>query len=94
MPSNTITGNLVNELETNDVVIYPNPVKHNLHVELGGFAQNVNWMILNVQGFKIKEGESTGIEINQELSHLQLGNYTLIVTDGNKTSYQRFIKEE
>jgi hypothetical protein len=73
------------------VVVYPNPVTHQLNIKSD--IENVNYSIVNMLGEKVKDGVFEK-GINQvNLTHFSSGVYFIRLQSSNKESVIKFIKE-
>jgi hypothetical protein len=82
---NTITG--VESINTRKVIIYPNPATN--YIKLQGEYSTVK--IINTDGSLVYLSSEVKDEIN--ISHLNSGNYIILVTDKNGTSSHKLLKK-
>lgn len=81
----------VNEVKSQDVLIYPNPVKDFINVQVKENTGELTFKILNLNGQKLSEGKIVNGKINT--AYLVAGNYVLVVNGKNLNHTQKFIKK-
>ncbi len=87
----TVTPNLgVNEFNSNDVVVYPNPASNQITVK-GNFDANESVSIYNVLGQKVMQAKISSNEQTINVSELATGIYTIQFVSSKAT--HKFIKE-
>lgn len=80
----------------NEVLIFPNPVKEILSVQLSSYS-NSGELALNIYSIDGKQMgshlfENTSTQIDFSVSHLAKGIYVLKITDDSESVYKKFIK--
>lgn len=81
----------VNDLNHNEISIFPNPVSDILFVKTGTEHQKISYTIHNLSGQPLVRGELNQNSIN--VSALPAAVYILRIKDGNKTKDFRFVKK-
>jgi chitodextrinase/uncharacterized Ntn-hydrolase superfamily protein len=74
-----------------DLVLYPNPVKTTLNVELIDVYEDMTYRIINITGQVVLSGDLSQNSI--DVGGLQNGIYFMEVNDGEESMIQSFIKE-
>ena len=89
-----IENNLsINELEANDLVVYPNPVGSSLNIELQT-SSVYSYTIYSITGKRILNGEFEGENTSISTNALSSGVYLLQLSDENENKItKRIIKE-
>lgn len=81
----------------NSIDVYPNPTEDELNIELNGYDNEVTLLLYNSAGQLVKNEVVTTISGtyngSMSLSDLANGVYILKVTDGNKSTRAKVIKE-
>jgi len=85
----TSKGTDLDELNTNAITLYPNPVQDILHIQTDEIVNTVS--IYNLQGKVVAQTTSNVHEIN--LSHLSAGIYMVRIMIGESVSTVRIIKK-
>lgn len=80
----------IDELNSLNLEIYPNPVSNFLHIDCQECSSSANYRILGIDGQILRT--SNNIQEQIELKDMPLGILLLEVTDGLKTSTMRIIK--
>ncbi len=83
------TGSGIGEL-TNTVSVHPNPV---VDVILIDNAEGATISILTMNGQEVKRVENASVNQNVNVSDLSSGIYVVRVTNDNKSSMMKFVKE-
>lgn len=81
----------VNELNTVDFNVYPNPATSNLFLD-GNFSAEANYSILDHSGRLILT-DIISTKANIDISSLQAGSYLVKIVDGDHTSTSSFVKQ-
>lgn len=79
----------LDDLNKNDVVIYPNPALNILNIE-GLDQDNYNYVIYDMAGRIVMQNSINGKSI--EVDSLNQGNYILNITDGTRKIIKKFCK--
>jgi hypothetical protein len=74
----------------NDLVIYPNPTKHELNISSTENLQDAIYSIFDINGRRVMNSKL--IQNVIDVSTLNTGNYILRIVSGNKIKSQKFIK--
>jgi hypothetical protein len=89
----TIEG-LQGENLTDNILIYPNPVRDYVTVDLGEVHPSLNVNVLNLNGEVVYEYDETNVQIlNYDLHELSPGTYFLRINSDDKYVMLRFNKE-
>ena len=89
---NNILGNGGDEIDfESDFLLYPNPAKSTVSIQLSTESTYVTYRIVNMIGQEVLSGELGKGTINVE--KLETGVYFMEVNDGEELMIQRFIKE-
>ena len=83
--------NLENSLDDN-LVIYPNPVKDALNINLTNGLEDATYSIFNIEG-KLVMNSDLDTNNTIDVSQLSAGNYILRVQSNNSIKTQKFIKQ-
>jgi hypothetical protein len=89
----TTDPNAINEHNSNDqLTLYPNPVAHELFVELNSAIKNMSYEIFDVVGRKITAGNLQDNRI--AVSGLSKGSYVIVFADAKgDTAIRKFFKD-
>lgn len=82
----------VDELEENQMVLYPNPTNETIKIDLPGIASMVNYTISDVNGRILlqKEVNNTS-ELRLDIQHLKTGLYIIKLSSEERLMYSKFI---
>jgi hypothetical protein len=80
------------DLTLQEVVIYPNPFKSILWINIPGSYDNIV-MVYNIQGQMIRYKKFTAPEINMDMESLNQGLYTIIVSDAKGKRCSKIIQK-
>ena len=83
------SSNTSSSQSNNQFLVYPNPVKQSLNIELIGFEAQT-YEIKNMLGQTVLKGKFTS---NIDVAKFDAGVYILQVNIGEKSKIKRFIKE-
>jgi aminopeptidase N len=86
--SNATLGNETFDLEQT-VVVYPNPVHHEMHIQMPNNLELETIMVYNSLGQKLMTAESLDLDI----SSLSTGVHYLVIQTAQGTIHKKFIKE-
>lgn len=75
----------------NDLVIYPNPTKNELHISTTDNLQDAIFTIFDINGKRVMNSKLNQNTI--DVSTLNTGNYILRIVSGNSIKSQKFIKQ-
>lgn len=81
----------VNEVNSQNILVYPNPVKDFINVKVKENSAELTFKILNLNGQKLAEGKIVNGKINT--AYLVPGNYVLMINGKNLNHTQKFIKK-
>ena len=90
-----VTGDLKNTKENEDLIIFPNPVKEKLIIQLNGFeTKPVELMMYDMNGKAIEQttGQGKG-EVTLDVSKYATGKYILRASQKEKITQKHFVKE-
>lgn len=79
------------DLNSDQISIYPNPVKDFINVQVKANSAEISFKLLNLNGQKLSEGKLVNGRINT--SYLTPGNYVLVLNGKNLNYTQKFIKK-
>ncbi|MFK7757922.1 MAG: T9SS type A sorting domain-containing protein [Flavobacteriales bacterium] len=79
----------VNEINSIELDIYPNPCSHVLNVEWPYKFNNTSYSITDLNGKLILSGALTA---SLDVSALALGTYIIVISDGTATARKRFTR--
>lgn len=84
-----------NNLQNNNIIIYPNPAKENVFVKLeNAISKILNIQIITTNGKALECTYKTKAnEIQIDVSKLNSGLYNLIITTNNEVNCYKFVKE-
>lgn len=86
----TISTIGLTELQSNSIIIYPNPATNMVNISLTNFdGQAVNITILNSIGERVYEGVLSQAKTSINLSEFARGIYLIRLSDGEKTIIER-----
>lgn len=81
----------VNELNTADFAVYPNPATSTLFVE-GKFGSEATYAISDQSG-RVMMTDAISTKANIDISSLQSGSYLIKIVDGENASTSSFVKQ-
>ncbi|WP_430412764.1 T9SS type A sorting domain-containing protein [Kordia sp.] len=81
----------VNEIETDTIILYPNPTTEIL--ALKGLQQDRSYTMYDVSGKRIISGTLSVVNSQLDVSNLQTGYYFLQISQGKKSKTLTFIKQ-
>ncbi|MDP4272681.1 MAG: T9SS type A sorting domain-containing protein [Bacteroidota bacterium] len=93
--SNTKKQMFEEKLGQQKILIYPNPTKGNLTVEIQGYDKEKNsaLYLFNISGKILISQKTVNSNMSLDLSNYQAGDYILKIILGNKISTWKIIKE-
>jgi len=82
----------VDEVEKNQLVLYPNPTKETIKIDLPGIPSKVNYTISDVNGRILlrKEVNNTS-ELRLDIQHLKTGLYFIKLISEERLMYSKFL---
>ena len=89
----------IDDNNTTDIKVYPNPVSHQLHIVLGNnktqLSENIDLRLLNINGSTViaKQFNTNQSLINLDVVNLAAGEYMLLLTSENMKLTQKIIKK-
>jgi len=89
----------INENNTNNIKVYPNPVSHQLHIVLDintiKSGESINLQLINIAGKVILANKYNlnNSVINLDIAGLPTGEYTLILANDKVKFAQKVIKK-
>lgn len=78
----------------NGIIVYPNPVKKDLHIKTEGFGKQLMLQVYNKAGQLIMQlNKNADTILKLDVNHLASGEYVLQLSDGVKVAHAVFIKD-
>jgi PKD repeat protein len=88
----SVTNITIQDIESNKLTLYPNPVNHILNMKIDAFESGDHYAIFNANGKKIQMNSIVENTTHIDMSTLPAGIYLVTVYNKNQTLHNKIIK--